>query len=1070
MYALALRYKNLYFSIFYWEGIKMHKKMTKSLVSSVMAAAMMASSFSAVLAPIATKAAGGEEQLLATDFDDGVGLPWHTCETNPAKQTFEIKDGKYIVTIKNPNGSAGRWDLQLRYRGLQLVDGHKYHVHAEIEPSAAGYIYSKIGDYSGDNEYWNDTGKGNWQVAELKAGEKFVIDTDFTAGQGPKPLQPGPAEWAFHYANNNGKYGNNDTGMPKDSTLTFDNMSLVDLDATEPVDRTNEFGVVRPKSNVRLNQVGYYENLTKKASYVSDAADPLEFDVFDKSGTSVFNGTSTVISGDEDSGTPETKEVMSDGEKATKYKDSGKYVHILDFSKLTTGGTGYYIVVKDKVGVSDTQSGTTKNAFDTKIDGDKVMWTNWKTGKSYQMNKSHPFAISNTLYDGLLRDSMSYFYQNRSGVPIEAEYIKNGDASALSHKDYGHNPDKAYVQSKWVKAYEGEFNGDKTYDITATYGWYDAGDHGKYVVNGGVSVWTLQNMYEMSKHIGKEDKWADNKSMLIPQDENNAKGAPDALDEARIELQWFFDMMVKSDDPYFGKDAGMVYHKLHDHKWTGLAIHAWKYEGFKDMERIVKPPTYAATFNMVACAAQAARLWKGIDDKFADECLENAKIGLAAAEKNKDKWYNVNGVSEQQDDMKGTNAIKGDVYFAPLDQAIGGGPYGDTYVTDDYYWALCELFATTGDKDYYDKLMEYKNANDSTGADKALSLTSNLGGGENKGSFSSFNWGCTSGLGTLSLYLNQDKLSEADAKTVTDSIVAAADAYIEEENKQGMGIPYHGSTFTDDINIGKDKNGNSIEVSGYEWGSNSFVANNAIVMSYAYDATKKNKYINGASTAMDYIFGRNGNDFSYVSGYGDTEMETTLRYPHHRLWAHGVDPDFPMAPAGVMSGGPGAGMQDPYIGGLGYKRGTLASQKCYVDSAEAWSVNEITINWNSPLAWMVSYLEDVAPTVKADGSTDPDPIETKPAETTKTPDGTTLWGDANVDGKVTIADATAILQSIANADKYALKPQGKINADVVDNGDGPTPKDALALQMMDAKLLDQTDFPTTSAKLDALKK
>ena len=1053
----------------------MHKKFAKALTGSIMAAAMAATSVAGVLSPMSASAKA--ELLGATDFEDGVGLPWHTCETNPAKQKFDIVDGAYTVKIVNNMGGNGRWDLQLRHRGLQLKSGHTYHVHAEITPSADGEIYSKIGNYAGTAEYWNDTGNGNWQVSKVTKGQTFEIDTEFVAGSGPSPIEDGPAEWAFHYACHAGTdgaslYGGSDKGMPNDSTLTFDNMSLEDLTGDEGFDKTNEFGVIRPQSNVRLNQVGYYQGLRKRASYTSDSSEPLEFDVFDSSGTSVYNGTSTVISGDYDSGTPKTMDAVTDGGvKTTKYKDSGEYVHILDFTKLQKGGTGYYIVVKDSVGVSGTQSGILKGAYDTKVSGDKVMWTNWKTGKEYQMNKSHEFNISDTLYDGLLRDSMSYFYQNRSGIPIEAEYIKNGDAASLSHSQFGHSPDTAWVQPKWIKAYSGKFDGDEKYSITATGGWYDAGDHGKYVVNGGVSIWTLQNMYEMSKHLGEDAKWADGKSMLIPQD-GSAKGAPDALDEARVELEWFFDMMVDSKDPYFGKDAGMVYHKLHDHKWTGLAIHAWKYEGFEDMTRIVKPPTYAATFNMVACAAQAARLWEGIDDAFAKECLENAKIGLAAAEKNKSNWYGKNGTSEQQDDVKGTNAKKGDVYFAPLDQAIGGGPYGDTYVTDDYYWALCELFATTGDEEYYTKLMDYKNDNDSEGADKALSVTYNLGGGENKGSFSSFNWGCTSGMGTLSLYLNSDKLSDADAKTVKDSIVKAADKYIEQEDKSGMGIPYVGSTFTDEINIGLDDNGKPIEVSGYEWGSNSFVANNAIVMAYAYDATKVPKYLSGATTAMDYIFGRNGNDFSYVSGYGDV----TLQWPHHRLWANGVDPTFPKAPAGVMSGGPGAGMQDPYVGGLGFKRGTLASQKCYVDSAEAWSVNEITINWNAPLAWMTSYLEDVAPGVVDDGSDNPTvstgatTAATTKSTTTASASGDTLWGDANCDGKVTVADATAILQSIANSDKFALKAQGKINADIVDNGEGVTAKDALAIQMMDAKLIDQKDFPVSSSKIDSLSK
>ena len=60
-----------------------------------------------------------------------------------------------------------------------------------------------------------------------------------------------------------------------------------------------------------------------------------------------------------------------------------------------------------------------------------------------------------------------------------------------------------------------------------------------------------------------------------------------------------------------------------------------------------------------------------------------------------------------------------------------------------------------------------------------------------------------------------------------------------------------------------------------------------------------------------------------------------------------------------------------------------------------------------------------------------------------------LKGDANVDGKVTVADAVAILQSIANQDKYALKPQGKVNGDV-DGAGGITANDALMIQKLDA--------------------
>ena len=55
-------------------------------------------------------------------------------------------------------------------------------------------------------------------------------------------------------------------------------------------------------------------------------------------------------------------------------------------------------------------------------------------------------------------------------------------------------------------------------------------------------------------------------------------------------------------------------------------------------------------------------------------------------------------------------------------------------------------------------------------------------------------------------------------------------------------------------------------------------------------------------------------------------------------------------------------------------------------------------------------------------------------------------GDANCDGKYTIADSTAILQSLGNPDKYGLSLQGEFNADIYNVGDGVTPMDALEVQ------------------------
>jgi endoglucanase len=101
-------------------------------------------------------------------------------------------------------------------------------------------------------------------------------------------------------------------------------------------------------------------------------------------------------------------------------------------------------------------------------------------------------------------------------------------------------------------------------------------------------------------------------------------------------------------------------------------------------------------------------------------------------------------------------------------------------------------------------------------------------------------------------------------------------------------------------------------------------------------------------------------DQSYVTGYG----KRPLVNPHHRFWSHQANSKFPTAPAGLVSGGPNSGLEDPYVKAAGLKG--CAPEKCFVDNIEAWSANEITINWNAPLAWVAAFLDERAP--KASGA------------------------------------------------------------------------------------------------------
>lgn len=77
--------------------------------------------------------------------------------------------------------------------------------------------------------------------------------------------------------------------------------------------------------------------------------------------------------------------------------------------------------------------------------------------------------------------------------------------------------------------------------------------------------------------------------------------------------------------------------------------------------------------------------------------------------------------------------------------------------------------------------------------------------------------------------------------------------------------------------------------------------------------------------------------------------------------------------------------------------------------------------------------------------------------TTVAPSGDILIGDANCDGAVDLADATAIIQHIGNEARYALSEQGFINADCTDDGK-VTGADALAIQKLEAKQISKLPY------------
>lgn len=117
------------------------------------------------------------------------------------------------------------------------------------------------------------------------------------------------------------------------------------------------------------------------------------------------------------------------------------------------------------------------------------------------------------------------------------------------------------------------------------------------------------------------------------------------------------------------------------------------------------------------------------------------------------------------------------------------------------------------------------------------------------------------------------------------------------------------------------------------------------------------------------------------------------------------------------------------------------------------SLNDhITMYVNDVLVWGT----------EPDGTT-PQPTEptTKPQQETTAPatEGTTasgdrLWGDADLDGKVGISDVVKVMMYVSNKETNPLEEEGKLNADVFQNGDGVFIADALSIQKKVAQSID----------------
>ena len=183
-----------------------------------------------------------------------------------------------------------------------------------------------------------------------------------------------------------------------------------------------------------------------------------------------------------------------------------------------------------------------------------------------------------------------------------------------------------------------------------TGGWHDAGDYGKYVGPGAVTVGHLLYTHLLFPEGCKAN-------LNIPESGN---GVPDILNEARYELEWLLKMQ---------REDGAFYHKLTKARFAPFIMP----EEDRETEYLM-PVSHCATAAACACLALGYRVYGKYDPAFAERMLIQARRA----------W---NWLIEHPDFVPFTNP-----------DGVRTGQYGERTDRDDRFWAACELYASTGEE------------------------------------------------------------------------------------------------------------------------------------------------------------------------------------------------------------------------------------------------------------------------------------------------------------------------------------------------------------------------------------
>lgn len=244
-------------------------------------------------------------------------------------------------------------------------------------------------------------------------------------------------------------------------------------------------------------------------------------------------------------------------------------------------------------------------------------------------------------------------------------------------------------------------------------------------------------------------------------------------------------------------------------------------------------------------------------------------------------------------------------------ESCNTGEYDDVCDLDERLWAAAEMLVTTGEQKYQEQV------------DRLL---------QEELTKTDFGWTDVSGFAALAILTDASHKASAESEAVLrHAVLTEADRLAAVAAQSGYGV--------------------AMEPEDYVWGSNMVVLNRGMLLVLAALAAgqedRKLVYEQTALAQMDYLLGMNAVDYSYVTGYG----ERAYRNPHNRpTECDGIELPMP----GWVSGGPFKTPCDE-VGREQIPEGT-PPMKCYLDHAACYSLNEITIYWNTPAIFVTAYI------------------------------------------------------------------------------------------------------------------